>query len=262
MIDILEKAARQAGEILLKYFHKNLVIHSKTSHQDFYTKADISSQEIIKKIITTELINKGVKKTDIGFIGEENLYQGSRKHLFIIDPLDGTSNFSSGLDIFAVSIAYCLQNQILSGVIYRPSNNDLYTVKKNHGAYKNGKKLMIIEKPIKECLFDSVISSKLNIYPKLFKISQKLFPHTKGLRSFFCMTLSSSFLAENSLNILINGNTYLWDIAVSQLLVEESGGFFGDFQGKPIKPYLIDYKKPYQVIACHPKLISKILQHL
>jgi len=112
MLDILELAARAAGEIILSYFHKESHITRKTSHQNLVTEADTSSQAIIKKIITDSLEKRGMSENEIGFIGEENLKTVGTKHSFIIDPLDGTNNFASGLDYFCISIAHVVDGQV------------------------------------------------------------------------------------------------------------------------------------------------------
>src|SRR3990167_1043046 len=122
MINILKSAATEAGTILLNYYKKNLTLNYKTSHKDFYTIADVESQKIIKEVITKLLVKKGIKETEIGFIGEENLSVGKNaKHLFVIDPIDGTTNFASGFDFFAISIAYFHEGTLTTGLIYRPT---------------------------------------------------------------------------------------------------------------------------------------------
>lgn len=183
MINVMKTAAEKAGRVLLKYFAKNLVLNFKSSHQNFYTVADLESQKIIKETIANELVNKDIRRSEIGCIGEENLHEASKKHLFIIDPLDGTTNFTSGWDYFAVSIAYCLNGQTLSGVVYKPSTHDFYTAVRSKGTYKNEKRLSLSPKPMKECLLDGFISSFTPVYPKLFKVYKNIFPHTKGFRS-------------------------------------------------------------------------------
>lgn len=262
MDELLKTAARAGGKVLLKHFLHHHKISYKTSHQDFYTQADVESQEAIKQSIIGQMAKKGVSESEIGFIGEENLNVASRKHLFIIDPLDGTTNYSSGLDLFAVSIAYCLNGEIIEGVIYRPTTDDLYYAKKGAGAFKNDRMLTLGSKPLKSCLVDGIISSRPNIYPKMFKILQNIFTHTKGLRSLFCMTLSSCFISENIVDIGINGNTYIWDIAASGLVLNEAGGIMFDFKGQPIQYRFDDPKHSYQVVCCHPDIKVEVLNYV
>lgn len=259
MKDVLKKACEDGGQVLLKYFGSTLKVNEKYSHQDYFTQADIESQDVIRKSIIGQMAKMGIKESEIGFIGEEKLNSASRKHLFIIDPLDGTTNFESGLDYFAVSIAYCLNGEILEGAVYRPTNNDFYYAKKNGGSFKNDKRLSFSAKPLKECLLDGIISSRPNVYPKMFDRLQKLFPKVKGLRSLFCTTLSDCLAAENVLNITINGNTFIWDIAAISLIVSEAGGLLCDFEGKPIRFQFDNPDAPYNAIVCHPQVKDEII---
>src|SRR3989344_315870 len=178
MLDIMKQAATEAGNILLNYYKKNLTLNYKTSHKDFYTIADVESQKIIKEVITKLLVKKVIKETEIGFIGEENLSVGKNaKHLFIIDPLDGTTNFSFGFDFFSVSIAYFLDGLLTAGLVYQPTNKSYYYATKGKGAFKNEKPLKLAYKLLKRCLLSGLISSKPEIYTKLFKIYENLYPH-------------------------------------------------------------------------------------
>lgn len=260
MDQVIKLAAKNAGKVLLEYFRqKENKVSYKSSHQDFYTQADIESQETVKRTIIAETAKMGIPASEIGFIGEENLHEASQKHLFIIDPLDGTTNFESGLDIFAVSIAYCLNGEITAGVVYRPTTDDLYHASKNGGAFKNSHKLTLSAKPLSACLLDGIISSRPNIYPKMFKILQDTVSHTKGFRSFFCMTLVDCYLAENILNITINSHTFIWDIAAANLIVSEAGGVNFDFEGKPISLDLANPKTAYNVVSCHESVKAEVL---
>lgn len=261
MINILKSAAIEAGTILLNYYKKNLTLNYKTSHKDFYTIADVESQKIIKETLVKLLVKKGVKESEIGFIGEENLnVDANKEHLFVIDPLDGTTNFNSGFDFFAVSIAYFHKGVLSAGLIYRPTTKDLYYAQKGQGAFKNNKPLKIIEKPLNQCLLDGVISSRPNKYPQLFNSFENIFPHISGFRSIFCMTLSNCLLSENIFNIVINGHTFVWDVSAAKLILEESGGIMVDFKGNPVNLNIKDPKQDYQTISCHPKLKNEILR--
>ena len=260
MINVMKQAVTEAGNILLSYYKKNLTINYKTSHKDFYTIADIESQKIIKEIIIKLLVKKGIDKSEIGFIGEENLNVATgKKHLFVIDPLDGTTNFASGFDFFAISIAYFYQGVLTAGLIYRPTTRDFYYAQKNQGAYKNNKPLKIIYKPLKQCLLDGVISSRPNKYLQLFNSFKNIFPYILGFRSVFCITLSNCLLAENIFNIIVNGHTFIWDISASKMIIEESGGIMFDFKGQPVEFNLKSPKQAYNMITCHPKLKKELL---
>lgn len=261
MINIMKEAAVEAGTILLNYYKKNLTLNYKTSHKDFYTIADVESQKIIKETITKLLLEKGINKSEIGFIGEENLNESAnKKHLFVIDPLDGTTNFASGFDFFAISIAYFNEGVLTNGLIYRPTTKDFYYAQKHQGTYKNNQLLKIIYKPLKQCLLAGTISSRPDKYPQQFKSYQNIFPHVSGFRSLFCITLDMCLFAENVFNIITNGHTFIWDIAAAKLILEESGGIMIDFKGLPVNFDLKNPELAYNVISCHPRLKYEVLK--
>jgi myo-inositol-1(or 4)-monophosphatase len=261
MIKVLKTAAIEAGNILLSYYKKNLTLNYKTSHKDFYTIADVESQKAIKETITKLLLKKGVDKSDIGFIGEENLASGShKKHLFVIDPLDGTVNFAYGLDFFSISIAYFYDGVLTCGLVFQPTNKNFYHAVKGKGAFKNNLPLKMTYRPLKKSLLSGLISSRPEVYTNLFKIYKNLYPHVAGYRNLNSMAIDNCMLAENVFNVVINGHTFIWDISAVKLIIEESGGIMFDFNGSPIN---FDLKVPnlaYNVISCHSGLKNEILK--
>lgn len=261
MIKVLKTAASEAGTILLNYYKKNLTLNYKSSHKDFYTIADIESQKAIKEKITKLLLKKGVDMSEIGFIGEENLIFGNhKKHLFVIDPLDGTVNFAFGLDFFSVSIAYFYKGVLTSGLVYQPTNKCFYYATLGKGAFKNKVPLKMTYRPLKKSLLSGLISSRPDVYTELFKIYQNIYPHVAGYRNLNSMAIDNCLLAENVFNVVINGHTFIWDISAVKLILEESGGIMVDFNGLPINFDLKDPKLAYDVISCHPRLKDEILK--
>jgi myo-inositol-1(or 4)-monophosphatase len=260
MINILKSAATEAGTILLNYYKKNLTLNYKTSHKDYYTIADVESQKVIKEIITKLLLKKGVKLSEIGFIGEENLFSGNhKKHLFVIDPLDGTVNFTFGLDFFSVSIAYFCNGVLTDGLVYQPTNKNYYYATRGNGAFKNGKSLKMSYKSLKQSLLSGLISSRPKVYTELFKTYQKICPHVAGYRNINSMAIEGCLLAENVFNIVVNGHTFIWDISAIKLIIEESGGIMIDFKGLPVNFDLNNPVLAYNIISCHPRLKNEIL---
>jgi len=256
----MKQAATEAGTILLNYYKKNLTLNYKTSHKDFYTIADVESQKIIKETLVKLLAKKGIKESEIGFIGEENLSLGNnKKHLFVIDPLDGTTNFASGFDFFSVSIAYFLDCILTAGLVYQPTNKNYYYATSGKGAFKNKKPLKVTYKPLKQCLLDGLISSRPETYSVLFKIYQNIYPHVAGYRNTSSMALDNCLVAENIFNIVTNGHTFIWDIAAAKMIVEESGGIMFDFKGRQVNFDLNNPKLSYDVISCHPRLKNEVL---
>jgi myo-inositol-1(or 4)-monophosphatase len=203
----------------------------------------------------------------VGFLGEEGLDEKGT-YTFIIDPLDGTTNFISGLAYFSVSIA-CLKNEeILCGVTYNPVTDTMYSAEKGKGATKTQAgittPLQLVEAPLKMSNVNIYFSSNTEVRQKLFKIIEALFSEMRALRVWGSGTLELAQLAENLTNIVIYGKCGAWDVAVAKLLLQEAGGSLTDWQGVPLKLDLLDHDKTYQVLACHPAhvetLVAKIQQ--
>lgn len=261
MLNVMKRAATEAGTILLKYYKKNLTLNYKTSHKDFYTIADVESQNAVKQTITKLLLKKGISESEIGFIGEENLASGNhKKHLFVIDPLDGTVNFAFGLDFFSISIAYFYNGVLTTGLVYQPTNKNYYYATKGLGAFKNKTQLKMTYKPLKQSLLSGLISSRPEIYNNLFKTYQKIYPHVAGYRNLNSMAIDNCLLSENVFNVVINGHTFIWDISAVKLIIEESGGIMVDFNGLPVNFDLKTPKLAYNVVSCHPDLKNEILE--
>ncbi len=260
MENILKKSAQAGAKALMSRFKQKLTRFDKTSFQDYYTEADTESQQAIIDVLTTEMRKIGIASSEIGFIGEEGLNIPDKKHMFVVDPLDGTLNYGSGYAHFGISIAYFLDSELHLGLVYDPTTKDVYTAIKGHGAFKNSQRLSVFFRPLKECLVDGFISSRKNLSNMLFEKYKEIFPHVTGYRNLNSMVIDHGLFCENAFNVVINGHTFIWDIAAVKLLTEESGGIMMDFSGQQIKIDLKNPKKEYQVITCHPKLKSDILR--
>ncbi len=262
MIDILQRAAREAGEILKKYYKKGIQTSNKTSFKDLVTKADYESQQKIYDVILGDLTKKQFKKEDIGFVGEENLNINGT-HKFIIDPLDGTNNFASGFDYFCVSIGYMKNNQVIAGVIYNPLKDTLYFAQKTKGAYKiqNNieQRLIMHYRKLSKMLCATIYHSVKNVYEKEVKITDKIYPHIRGIRINHSAALDLALCSDEVFGLSLAGLSSIWDIAAGSLIIEESKGAFVDWSGKKIR---LDPETPFQYypyIACHPKLLPEVL---
>lgn len=262
MIDVLEKAARRAGRVLVTYFEKGVSVSHKTSFKDLLTEADIKSQRIIYDTLLTESIKKGYQKEEIGFIGEEKLNVAG-KYKFIIDPLDGTTNFASGIDYFAISIAFAKGEEILSGVVYDPLKDKLFYAEKGQGSFllykKRRLRLRHLKKPIRECMFIFTLSLKKETFSKQFEVSKKIYSEILGVRSFHATALDLALCSKNTFQIAAHARACIWDIAAAGLIFEESGGVLVDWPGRPITYDLRNPEKMYQFVACHPKLLPDVL---
>lgn len=263
MIDILEKAAREAGKLLLNYFQTNIAVRYKTTHKNIVTQVDLESQELIKKVILSEMAKKGIGKNECGFICEEN-FASTGTHMFIIDPLDGTNNFASGFEYFNVTIAYMKNGVVLSGLVYNPINQALYFAKRSKGAFKtiggkNAKKLKMDFRPLKSLLIAGILHGNTEAYQKELVVSQKMFPYVRGIRITHSTALDLANIASNVFGISYSAMCSIWDIAAGKLIVEESGGVFVDWNGDNFTCDTGNPTKYYHYLACHPKLLPNVL---
>lgn len=259
---IVFKAANEGSDILLGYYRGKLSVHNKISHQDLVTDADIHSQHVIEQSIRTQLTQLGVKNDEIGFIGEESLTSWA-EHTFIIDPLDGTVNFTSRLPFFSINIAYIYEGVIRAGLIYQPLIRTGYYAEKNNGAYKimqhTKEKLSIQKTTLQDSLLAAYFSSDEIARSTIFSVSRKLFPFVRGLRAFGAGSVEYAYFCDNLLQIIMYGHCDLWDIAAAKIIIQESGGMYTDWNGKEIHLELKNTEETYRILVCHPSILKEIV---
>lgn len=262
MFDILQKAARAAAKIQLTYFRTaELDISHKTDHKNIVTKADKESQHAIKQSILREMERlEGINEKDIGFIGEEDLNTEGIYH-FVIDPIDGTSNFASGIDYFCSSIAYFRKGELRAGLIFRPVHDELYFAEKGRGAMlmTHGKKIPLNMKPFdtKNLILSTNFGETLKNANQMPYI-EKLLPKYRGVRAFGAVALDLAKVAGNEIGTSVDHGPYIWDISAGKIIIEEAGGEVFDWEGHNLEIDLTDRKKRYSLIACHPAVKPQI----
>ena len=265
MLDIIKKAAIAAGEIQKKYFQSTeLDVTHKTDHQNIVTKADKESQEVIVDTILSELKKQNIEESNVGFIGEEDLNTHTAKHVFVIDPIDGTSNFASGLDYFCSSIAYFKEGKLTAGVIYRPILDDMYFAEFGKGSYllRNGAEIKLQTLNIESK--NQLIISNLwkSFHEKTIDIVDTLLPNYRGARILGAIALDIVLVAENIVGLTI-GDTgpWIWDVSAAKLILEEAGGGLYDWKGNSIELDVSNGLKQYPVLACHPSKLSSVMKY-
>lgn len=213
--------AKEVGKIQLAYFRGNdLDIHTKSSVYDVVTRADKESEAfLIQKI--------GEHFPEHAILGEETgEHSGKGSYRWVIDPLDGTNNFSQGLPVFTISIGLQYEGTTLLGVVYAPYFNELYTAIKGQGAYLNGKPIRVSDK---RDLAHSVLGTGFpydkgtnpdNNIPNLAVI----LPFLRGIRRMGSAAYDLCCTAAGWLDGYWELNLNLWDICAGALIVEEAGG--------------------------------------
>lgn len=229
LMNVMVKAARRAGRSLKRDLGEieNLQVSMK-GPANFVSLADKRAEEMLY----TDL-NKA--RPGYGFLGEEggNRDGTDKSHTWIVDPLDGTTNFLHGIPQFAVSIGLAREGQVIAGLIYNPANDELYMAEKGSGAFLNDTRLRVAgRKQLNEC----VIACGLpHIGRGDFELSRNemaaLQPKVAGLRRFGAASLDLAFVAAGRLDGYWERNLQSWDIAAGLILIKEAGGTVGDING-------------------------------
>lgn len=220
--------AENAGKILLKYFNKNLKLELKSHFSDFRTIADLESEKVIIKNLSRLFPKFNILSEERGLI------QNGSKTTFIIDPLDGTNNFTLGIPNFSISIGLVEENRILSGVIHNPILKRTYHSIRGGGAYLNGKKIRVNkERNLNNC---TVAYTRGYAVPdrrfiKLFSDLLIKKDIKRELNSWspaydFCM------LASGKIEAIANEKNEMYDFIAGKIIAREAGALITDFNDK------------------------------
>ena len=221
-LNLMMKAARKAGRSLTKDFRE--VEHLQVSVKgagDFVTKADLAAEEIIKE----ELLGA---RTTYGWLGEESeqVLGEDPTRRWIVDPLDGTTNFLHGLPHWAISIALEHKNEIVSAIVYDPCRDEMFFSEKGKGAYLNDTRLRVSgRKKMIETIYATGLPFAKDT--KLIKTTDdlsRLLPQCAGVRRFGAAALDLAYVAAGRFDGFWERGLKPWDIAAGLLIVRESGG--------------------------------------
>ena len=210
-LNIMIKAAEKASKAAIRDFGEVEKLQvSKKGPRDFVTKTDKN----VEKILIEELSKT---KKNYSFLSEEvgSIENKDKDNVWIIDPIDGTTNFLHGIPHFAICIALKTKKEIISGLVFDPIKDEMFFAEKNKGAYLNNQRLRVSKKnSLDDCLFSSnhegVKFSNLN------------------MRYSGCASLDLAYVASGRLDGFFHNKINLWDIAAGALMVEEAGGIIND----------------------------------
>ncbi|MGH7323080.1 MAG: inositol monophosphatase family protein [Candidatus Rokuibacteriota bacterium] len=227
MTDALEAAvaaARAAGEVALTYYRGGFAVTFKPDLTPV-TQADREAEQVIVETLRRAF-------PDDGFLGEEFGEQGARDRRWIIDPIDGTRNFVRRIPLWATLIAREVDGELTVGVIHNPVTGDLYTASRGGGARLNGERLRVSE--IGEMRRAELVHAGLDIMRRggHWDGFVRLIDATDRQRGFGDYA-GYGLVAEGKTEIYLEMGLKPWDLAPCKLLVEEAGGQFTDFDGRP-----------------------------
>jgi myo-inositol-1(or 4)-monophosphatase len=230
-LNVMVAAARKAGRPLVRDLGEleNLQVSMK-GPADFVTSADKRTE----KILIDELTRA---RPGYGFLCEESgAIEGPDKtHRFIIDPIDGTTNFLHGIPHFAISIALEREGQIVSAVVYNPATDDLFTAEKSHGAQLNNKRLRVAAR---KTLSQALIATGIPFqghgdFARFDAELNAVMPNVAGIRRFGAASLDLAYVAAGRFDAFWERDLAAWDVAAGLLLVKEAQGMVSDLSGGP-----------------------------
>ncbi|MGG1517588.1 inositol monophosphatase family protein [Paenibacillus oryzisoli] len=255
--------AAKAGEWIKSKLGDINWVDTKFSAQDLVTEVDKGSEKLIRNLILTHF-------PDHSILGEEGVEPGpeaskkalqamsDEEYLWIVDPIDGTTNFVHGFPFYSVSIALAHKGEVIVGVVYDPSRDELFVAEKGKGAYRHGKKT---EVSAEDTLLRSLIATGFpadrdGALPVNLKGMQAIAPKVRNLRIAGSAALHMAYVATGRLSGFWEIGLNPWDIAAGALLIQESGGRVSDSDGTP---YHLGVRN---VIATNGHIHDELIQEL
>ncbi|MCX7612321.1 MAG: inositol monophosphatase [Ignavibacterium sp.] len=255
MIDDLIYISKSAGEIIRNYFGKNISVEFKSDVKNLVTLADKESEKTIIDFIKKKYPSHGILAEESGQQGNDSDY------LWVIDPLDGTSNFAHGLPIFSVSIGLQYKNEIVAGVVYDIMRDKIYYAEKGSGAYKEDVRISVSKKSkIEESFLVTGFPYNINENPEnAFEKFIAMTKASRAVRRLGSAAIDFCYVAEGVFDGFWEVHLNPWDICAGKILVEEAGGKVTDFFGNKIDIFNKTILASNGII--HQKMISILINN-
>ncbi|QHT59290.1 inositol monophosphatase [Paenibacillus lycopersici] len=230
--------AAKAGEWIKTKLGNHTSLSIKYSAQDLVTEVDKGAEAMIRNLIATHFPQHS-------FLGEEGVEPGPEastkalqsvrdaEYLWVVDPVDGTTNFVHGFPFFSVSIALAYRGEVIVGVVYDPMRDELFVAEKGKGAYVRGRRMAVSdEATLRESLLATGFPADPNYaQPLNMKQLQAIAPQVRNVRSAGSAALHMAYVAAGRMSGFWEIGLNSWDLAAGSLLVKESGGTVTDLQG-------------------------------
>ena len=252
MVNIAVRAAREAGKIINRAaLDVESVRVTQKQVNDFVTEVDKASEAVIIETLLTAYPGHGILAEESG---QEHGAKDS-EYVWIIDPLDGTTNFIHGFPSYCVSIGLAFNGKMEHGVVYDPTRNDLFTATKGRGAFLNDRRLRVSKRTR---LGDCLISTGFPFRPgdnfqNYLAMLGELMPRCAGLRRPGAAALDLAYVAAGYTDGFFEAGLQTWDMAAGSLLVTEAGGLVGNFTGEA------NYLDQQECVAGSPKIYAQLV---
>jgi len=252
LLNIAVRAARRAGDLIVRNLDRvpSLGVRAK-SRNDFVTDIDqLAERDIIETVRRVH--------PDHGFLGEESGRSGGGEFVWIIDPLDGTTNFLHGFPVFAVSIAVQVHGRLEHAVVYDPMRQELFTASRGDGAQRDGRRIRVSKQTTLEgALIGTGFPYRANTrwIDEYLAMLKAVMQETAGIRRPGAASLDLAYVAAGRIDGFWELGLSPWDTAAGTLLITEAGGRIGTLTGD-------EYEQGGHVIAGSPKVFEALVERL
>ena len=252
MINVAIKAARAAGSIINRAaLDVESVRISQKQVNDFVTEVDQAAEQIIIETLLTAYPGHGILAEESG-----NTHGAKDSdYVWIIDPLDGTTNFIHGFPVYCVSIALAVNGKVEQAVVYDPTRNDLFTATKGRGAFMNDRRIRVSKRTrLQECLISTGFPFRPgDNFKNYLNMMADVMQRTAGLRRPGAAALDLAYVAAGFTDGFFETGLKPWDAAAGSLLVTEAGGLIGNFTGES------DFLDQQECMAGNPRIYGQLV---
>ncbi len=253
MLNTAVKAARRAGGIINRASQNLDLLHvSRKAHSDFVSEVDSNAEDAIIKVLLEAYPKHSILAEESGTTGN----QDEPEYQWIIDPLDGTTNFLHGYPQYSVSIALKYKGVLTQAVVYDPTGNELFTASRGRGAYLNDHRLRVSKRnQFSECLIGTGLPFReLTHMDTYLSMLKDIIPRVAGIRRPGSAALDLAYVAAGRYDGFWELGLGPWDMAAGCLLITESGGLVSDLEGNET------HLESGNIIAGNPKIFGQLLQ--
>ena len=214
MLDQIAKIVREASELMKP---ENIKVEQKGNDSNYVTTADVNVENFLKEHLLALLPGSS-------FVGEESdEASADTEYIWVVDPIDGTSNFIRNLGLSAISVGLLKDRKPYIGVVYQPYRNEMYTAKVGEGAFLNGERIHVSDRDFRH----SHLCSAMSLYnaPPCFRIIERVYAESDDLRRLGTAAVEMVYLAAGRVELYFEIRLFPWDVAAAIPIITEAGGY-------------------------------------
>ncbi len=252
MLNVAVSAARAAGAIINRAaLDIESVRVAQKQMNDFVTEVDQAAEAAIIETLLTAYPGHGIWAEESG----REFGAKDSEFVWIIDPLDGTTNFIHGFPVYCVSIALAVKGKVEQAIVYDPTRNDIFTATKGRGAYLNDRRIRVSKRTqIKDCLISTGFPYRPgDDMPKYMAMFGDVMKLCAGVRRPGAAALDLAYVAAGFSDAFFETGLQPWDVAAGSLLVQEAGGLVGNFTGEA------DFLEQHECMAGNPRIYGQLV---